>query len=251
MNGLSLIKVNKAFGGVIAAQDVSMNVPAGKLTGVIGPNGAGKTTLVNLITGMLKLSSGSIELNGEDIAHVPAAEVGDRGVARTFQNIRLLTDETVLENVMIGFYRLERSSMWGDLIGLPGSRAETKRTGDKAMALLDKFGMANYAEHLAGSLSYGHQRKVEMMRAFASEPKVMLLDEPVAGMNEVESEEMGLVFRGLADSGVAVLIIEHNMRFISGISDYLYVLDRGCLIAEGKPGDVLSNPVVIAAYLGD
>lgn len=251
MGGLSLKNVDKSFGGVVAAKDVSIEVPAGKVTGVIGPNGAGKTTIVNLITGMLTLSNGAIELDGVDVAHLPAADIGDMGVARTFQNIRLLTDETVLENVMIGFYRLESSGTWSDLLGLPGSRRQTRETRDRAMALLDEFGMRGYANHLAGSLSYGHQRKVEMMRAFASDPRVVLLDEPVAGMNEVESEEMAAVFRAVADKGVAVLIIEHNMRFISSISDKLYVLDRGQIIASGTPRDVLGDPAVISAYLGD
>ncbi|SNT32731.1 amino acid/amide ABC transporter ATP-binding protein 1, HAAT family (TC 3.A.1.4.-) [Tardiphaga sp. OK246] len=250
MSGLLLKDVSKAFGGVVAADKVSMDVPPGRVTGVIGPNGAGKTTLINLITGMLTLPSGEILLDGENLGKAPAAVVGERGVARTFQNIRLLPDETVIDNVMVGFNRLERSSIVSDLLGLPASRKETHETRNRTMSLLEKFGMGGLAYHPAGSLSYGHQRRVEMMRAIASDPKVILLDEPVAGMNEVESDEMAKVFRGWADRGAAVLIIEHNMRFISSISDYLYVLDRGKIIAEGSPKNVLGNPDVIAAYLG-
>lgn len=250
MDGLVLAGVCKSFGGVVAADDVNMEVPAGKVTGVIGPNGAGKTTIINLITGMLRLDAGAVLLDGRDIAQASAADVGRYGVARTFQNIRLLPDESVADNVMIGFYRQERSSVMADLLGLPVSRAETRSTRAQAMALLAEFGMATYAHHLAGSLSYGHQRRVEMIRALASRPRVLLLDEPVAGMNEVESGEMGQIFRAWADSGIAVLVIEHNMRFISSISDHLYVLDRGRVIAQGTPKAVLSHPDVISAYLG-
>jgi branched-chain amino acid transport system ATP-binding protein len=247
---LVLENVCKSFGGVAAADQVRMTAPKGKVTGVIGPNGAGKTTIVNLVTGMLPLDKGAILLDGRDLAHLPAFAVGLHGVARTFQNIRLLADETTLDNVMVGFHRFQKSGLLADMLGLPSSRRETRETREKARALLREFGMERFADHPAGSLAYGHQRRVEMMRAIASDPQVLLLDEPVAGMNEVESDEMGNVFRALADKGVAVLVIEHHMRFITRICDGLYVLDRGRIIAEGAPKDVLREPEVISAYLG-
>jgi len=250
VTALNLQGVSKRFGGVVAADQVNLHVPSGKVTGIIGPNGAGKTTLVNLITGMAALSGGTIRLDDLDLSHSPADEVGRAGVARTFQNIRLQAEASVIDNVMIGFQRLETSSVLAGLLGLPSSRRETASVRQRASELLKRFGMERFAEHPAGSLAYGHQRRVEMMRAFASEPKVLLLDEPVAGMNDVEAEELGALFRGRADAGVAVLVIEHNMRFISRISDYLYVLDRGKIIAEGEPRDVLAMPSVIEAYLG-
>ena len=250
MSALELQGLGKAFGGVVAAENVNLRAPSGQVTGIIGPNGAGKTTIVNLITGMVGLSAGRITLDGADLGHLPAHRIGQAGVARTFQNIRLQADASVLDNVMIGFQRLERSGVIADLLGLPSSRRETAHTRDRARALLATFGMEEFADHPAGSLAYGHQRRVEMMRAFASEPRVLLLDEPVAGMNDVEAEALGALFRQRADAGVAVIVIEHNMRFISRIADRLYVLDRGRIIAEGEPAAVLANPAVVDAYLG-
>jgi branched-chain amino acid transport system ATP-binding protein len=248
---LTLDKVCKHFGGVVAAEAVDLRAEGGRVTGIIGPNGAGKTTLVNLITGMTALTSGGIRLDGLDLTRSSADAVGRAGVARTFQNIRLQADASVLDNVMIGLQRLETSSVIANLLGLPSSRRETAQTRSSARALLAKFGMSRYADHPAGSLAYGHQRRVEMMRAFAAQPRVLLLDEPVAGMNDVEAEELGGLFRDLADDGVAVVVIEHNMRFITRISDHLYVLDRGRIIAAGQPREVLASACVIEAYLGN
>ncbi|MBT0782655.1 ABC transporter ATP-binding protein [Paracoccus sp. pheM1] len=251
MTDLVLEHVHKNFGGVIASNDVSMRVPAGRITGLIGPNGAGKTTLINLITGMLSLSSGRVLFGGRDISAEPADKVARAGMGRTFQNIRLQKEASVLANVMVGFHRHETCSLVAAILGLPSSRREDALLRQKAMALLGRFGMAGHADNPAGSLAYGHQRKVEMMRALATDPDLILLDEPVAGMNDVEALQLGRIFRELADEGKAILLIEHNMRFVQELCDHVYVLDGGRLIAEGKPRDVVADPAVITAYLGE
>jgi branched-chain amino acid transport system ATP-binding protein len=247
---LELRDVRRAFGGVKAVDGVDLDVPEGRITGLIGPNGSGKSTLVNLVTGVLALSSGDVRLRGQSIATVTADEVARKGVARTFQNIRLLAEASVLDNVMIGFHRLERSSLLASLLGLPSSRRETRSLREQALALLQRFGMTAHAELAAGSLAYGHQRRVEMMRAVASAPDVLLLDEPVAGMNDVEAGELGRIFRGLAEGGMAVLLIEHNIRFVAELCHEVHVLDGGRVIAHGTPQQVMSDPAVVAAYLG-
>lgn len=248
---LVLDGVCKNFGGVVAAHEVRMQVPPGRVTGLIGPNGAGKTTLVNLITGMLPLSSGSIRFGGDEISQLPAHAISRAGFARTFQNIRLLKEATVLENLMIGFHQRESSSLLANLLGLPASRRESRRTTEAALALLERFGMRQFADFPAASLAYGHQRRVEMMRAVASEPALLLLDEPVAGMNDVEAGELGEIFKTLSrQQGMGILLIEHNIRFVTQMCEYVYVLDGGRIIAEGSPAQVVSNPAVIAAYLG-
>ena len=250
MTALSIEHVSKNFGGVQAASDISMLVPAGKITGLIGPNGAGKTTLINLITGILRVSGGHIRFGEQDITQAPAHMVARAGITRTFQNIRLLTEASVLDNVMIGFYRRETSTTWASLLGLPTARSETAGLRARALALMDRFGMAHLAEHEAGGLAYGHQRRVEIMRALASNPALILLDEPVAGMNDVEAAELGEIFTRLAREGMGVLLIEHNVRFVTQLCQHIYVLDSGRLIASGTPEEVVNNPAVITAYLG-
>ena len=251
MTTLGLQEVCKSFGGVIAAQNVTLDVKLGRVTGIIGPNGAGKTTLVNLITGMLPLTSGAIYLDDRDLTHASPTEVGRCGIARTFQNIRLQAESSVVENVMIGCHRLEQSSLFADLLGLPSARRESAEMRQRAWDLLERFDMSAVAEVHAGTLSYGDQRRIEIMRALASQPAVLLLDEPVAGMNDVEADRLKHTFRDVAATDVAVLVIEHNMRFIADVSDELYVLDRGVIIASGEPQDVLSDAAVITAYLGE
>ena len=250
MSALELRAVSKRFGGVVAAADVDMQAPPGRITGLIGPNGAGKTTIVNLITGMLPLTSGIIRFGGNDISTASAHAIARSGFARTFQNIRLLKEVSVVENVMIGFHRHETSPLAAALLGLPSVRAETARTRAGAQALLERFGMARFADHPAGGLAYGHQRRVEMMRALATQPSLLLLDEPVAGMNDVEANELGEIFLGLARDGMAVLLIEHNIRFVTQLCEHVYVLDAGRIIAEGDVDTIVNHPAVIAAYLG-
>ena len=250
MTALELSRLSKRFGGVVASDEVDMIVPAGEITGLIGPNGAGKTTIVNMITGMLPVTSGRILLGDRDIAHEPAHEICRAGLARTFQNIRLLPEASVLDNVVAGFHRHESSTLLSSLLGLPSSARETRTLRERAATLLEKFDLTPLANHPAGALSYGHQRKVEMARALATDPSFILLDEPIAGMNDAESGALESIFRGFADAGMGVLLIEHDVRFVAKLCTRVYVLDGGKLISQGSPEEVLSDPEVIAAYLG-
>ncbi|MFT3721082.1 ABC transporter ATP-binding protein [Pseudorhodoferax sp.] len=247
---LQLDNVGRRFGGLPAVDGLSISAPPGTITGLIGPNGAGKTTVVNLIMGILKLTSGRVLFDGRDVSQVEAADLARAGMARTFQNIRLVTEGTVLDNVLSGLHAHQRTGLWSNLLGLPSARTEQREHLREAMALLERFGMAELAEHRAGTLSYGHQRRIEMMRALAMKPKLLLLDEPVAGMNDAEAASLGRIFSEVAAEGVAILLIEHNMRFVTQICSHLYVVASGRLIAEGPPETVLADPVVIEAYLG-
>ncbi|WP_293855093.1 ABC transporter ATP-binding protein [uncultured Alsobacter sp.] len=250
MPSLRLENVSKRFGGLTAVGDVSLTVPEGTITGLIGPNGAGKSTVVNLITGMLKLTEGRIVLGDEDIGEIGPEEVVRKGIARTFQNIRLLPEATVLENVLIGFHRHETASILAGLLNLPSVWREGKALRKQAEALLERFRMSDYADLPAGGLAYGHQRRVEMMRAVASGPDVLLLDEPVAGMNDVEADELGVIFKDLAASGMGLLLIEHNVRFVTKLCPVVHVLNTGRMIASGPAEEVMRDPAVITAYLG-
>ena len=250
MPSLVLSQVSKRFGGLLAVADVNMEVPPGRITGLIGPNGAGKTTVVNMITGLLKLTTGSIKLGDRDLTTAEAHEVAHAGVSRTFQNIRLLPEATVLENVVIGYHVHVKSSLLAQLIGLPSSLRESPQFFEQGRQLLERFGMGRFADHPAGGLAYGHQRRVEMMRAVATNPQILLLDEPVAGMNDVEATELGEVFKQLTAGGIGLLLIEHNIRFVNQLCHQVYVLDSGAMIASGTPQEVMHNPAVVAAYLG-
>ncbi len=253
MSTLVLKGVGKRFGGLQAVSPLNMEIARGKITGLIGPNGSGKTTVVNLITGVYKLSEGSIKFGDIDLTEAPRHEVARAGLVRTYQTIRLLPDATVVANVMIGMYRLQTTSLLAQMFGLPSSRAETARFRDDVYTLLERFDMTRYADYPAGALSYGDQRRVEMMRALALKPEVLLLDEPVAGINDIEAAKLGEIFRSLATDGqgMAVLLIEHNMRFVTNLCDYVYVLDSGELIAQGSAEQVVNDPVVVKAYLGE
>lgn len=248
--GLVLDGVTRAFGGVVAVDDLSLTVEPGRITGLIGPNGAGKSTVVNLITGLLRLTAGRIRLGGRDITEAEAPEVARAGIARTFQTVRLLKEASVLDNVVAGFHRHERAGLAAGLLGLPSALREGRELRRRAAAILERFGMAGFADQPAGSLSYGHQRRVEMMRALAMEPQLLLLDEPVAGMNDVEADALGRIVAELAGDGLGVLLIEHNMRFVLSLCAEIHVIDSGRLIASGTPAAVRRDPAVIAAYLG-
>jgi branched-chain amino acid transport system ATP-binding protein len=200
---------------------------------------------------MLASDSGRVLFGERDISGASPSEVCRAGLARTFQNIRLLAEATVLENVMIGFHRFETSSLLASLLGLPAAHRETRSLRQQASALIDSFGMSRYADFAAGGLSYGHQRRVEIMRALASAPSILLLDEPVAGMNDAEADALGTIFRGLAEKGTGIFLIEHNLRFVTGLCEHVYVLDSGRLIAQGTPQSVVADPAVVAAYIGE
>ncbi len=245
---LSLEGVERRFGGLVAVSGLSFGAGPGRITGLIGPNGAGKTTVINLVTGLLRLSAGSVRFDGAEIGALPPHAVARAGIARTFQNIRLLPEQSVLDNVAAGFHRHEAGPPWQALLGL--GQAARRRTEEGAAELLARFGMAAYAHHPAGALAYGHQRRVEIMRALATSPRLLLLDEPVAGMNDVEADGLGLVFRRLAEAGLAILLVEHNMRFVCAVCDEVHVLDAGRLIASGTPQAVVADPAVVEAYLG-
>jgi branched-chain amino acid transport system ATP-binding protein len=250
MMALTLDAVGKRFGGVHAVEAVTFDVHLGHVTGLIGPNGAGKTTLINLITGMLSVTAGQIRLGATDITVATPHAIAQAGVARTFQTIRLLKESSVLDNVVSGLVRTSAAGLISNLLNLRAARSEAAEWKRRAHALLERFDMDRFAALPAGKLSYGHQRCVEIMRAIAASPSLLLLDEPAAGMNDVEAEQLGRIFRRLAGDGMGVLLVEHNMRLVMSLCDRVHVLDSGRLIASGTPAQVSGDPAVVAAYLG-
>lgn len=247
---LRLDHVSKRFGGVEAIADLSMVFERGRITGLIGPNGAGKTTVINIVTGMVQPTSGQVLLGEVSLLKTSPHVIAQRGVARTFQTVRLMQDLTVLDNVMIGFQHKAKTGLLANTFGLPAVWHERSEFRTGAHALLDRFGLADLAERPAGALSYGHRRLVEVMRALAMSPDFLLLDEPAAGMNDVETLGFGRLVRGLAEAGIGIVLIEHNMRFVMEFCELIYVVDSGRLIAQGAAEEVRSNPAVIRAYLG-
>jgi len=250
MNSLRLEGVAKSFGGIEAVAALSLEIGRGRITGLIGPNGAGKTTIVNMISGLMAPSAGRITLGEHEITGEPLNRVARRGVSRTFQNVRLLREATVLDNIVVGSHRHERTSLLANSLGFPAVWRERRAFRERAQQLLERFELTELAATPAGGLSYGHQRLVEIMRALAMAPDFLLLDEPAAGMNEVEARRLGLLVRGLAQEGIGVLLIEHNMRFVMEFCEMIYVIDSGRLIAEGTAAEISNDATVIKAYLG-
>jgi len=251
VNLLALSALSKSFGGLRAVDDVGFNVAEGAIKAVIGPNGAGKTTLFNLVFGSIVPDKGSVEFAGARLSpgrphrHVAA------GMARTFQHIRLFPEMTALENVMVGRHTRSRAGFLSSLVPLPWTRREERDIRAEALAAMHLLGIESLAESDATHLAYGEQRSVELARALASKPKLLLLDEPAAGLNMRETVDLGKLIRRIRDSGVTVLLVEHDMGLVMGISDEIVVLCQGQKIAEDKPLAIQKNPEVVRAYLGD
>ncbi len=247
---LSVDNVTKRFGGLAALEDVSLAVQAGEIYGLIGPNGAGKTTLFNCMTGLYTVTNGAVRLEGAEVQDMPPHSIVKRGFARTFQNIRLFANMTALENVMVGRHARTRANVLGAVLRCRKTRAEEAGIRERAHELLNYVGLGGKGRGLASHLSYGDQRRLEIARALATEPKLLALDEPVAGMNPNERRQMGELFRKLREGGVTLLLIEHDVKLVMGLCDRVAVLDYGRKIAEGPAEDVRRDPAVIAAYLG-
>ena len=240
-----------SFGGLRAVDQFEINIKKGQLYGLIGPNGAGKTTVFNMLTGVYKPTDGIIKLDGEDLVGKKTIEINKAGIARTFQNIRLFSQQSVLDNVKIGLHNQYKYSTLTGILRLPKYRKMERKMNEKAMELLKVFELDDKADFLASNLPYGDQRKLEIARALATNPKLLLLDEPAAGMNPNETAELMETVRFVRDKfDIAVLLIEHDMSFVMGLCEHITVLDYGRIIAEGDPETVRSDPKVIAAYLG-
>jgi branched-chain amino acid transport system ATP-binding protein len=250
MTQLSIEGLGISFGGLKAVSDVSFKVKPGEIVSVIGPNGAGKTTLFNIISGIYRTGMGRVVLNGEDVTTMSPHLLARRGMCRTFQNLQVFQSMTVLENIIAGYHLQESGSVLADLFNLPASRRRADAAEAGARELLKRVGLERAAEREAGSLYYGSLKRLEIARAMALQPKVLLLDEPAAGCNAVETEEIDHLIAEIAASGVAILLVEHDMKMVMRISDHIVVLDHGEKIAEGDPAMVSQNPAVIAAYLG-
>jgi branched-chain amino acid transport system ATP-binding protein len=247
---LTLRNVSKRFGGLVAVDDVDMVIHQGEIYGLIGPNGAGKTTCFNLITGLYRADRGVFTLAGVPYQPQAIEKVTRAGIARTFQNLRLFNEMSVLENVMVGRHVRTRNGLWAAISHHRRAREEEAETHERARQLLEYVGISQYAHYRAGSLSYGHQRRLEIARALATDPKLLALDEPAAGMNAGEKVELQRLLLRIREDGKTLLLIEHDVKLVMGICDRLTVLDYGKVIAEGAPETVRREPAVIQAYLG-
>ena len=250
MKSLEIKSLTKLFGGLRAVQDVSFTVRKNTVHSVIGPNGAGKTTLINLITGMYTPTSGQVLFGAQDITGQAPQKLPALGMARTFQNLQVCMNMSALENVMVGAHLRQNSSLIAGLLSLPRLRADDRACRDEALQAMALVGLASYAEAQASQMSYGALKRLEIARALMTRPGMMLMDEPAAGLNPTETAEVGVLIRQLANEGLTVVLVEHDMPLVMGVSDTITVLDHGKKLAEGTPAQVRVNPQVIAAYLG-
>jgi len=242
--------LTKHFGGVPALHEVGFIARKGQVTALIGPNGAGKTTFINCLTGLLRPDGGSMVFDGRELSGLPPQRIARLGIARTFQNLRLFTRLSVLDNVLCGLSRTAGDSFLQAFLRTSSLRHRERRLRLAALEALDTFGLAERAHWLAGALSYGEKKRLELARAFVSAPRLILLDEPVAGLNADETERVGALIRQMQRSGATLILVEHDMDLVMSASDHVVVLDGGRRIAGGPPGDVRRNPLVLEAYLG-
>ena len=243
-------QVSISFGGVRAVDGVSLAIAPGQVFSIIGPNGSGKTTLFNLVSGIYLPNDGSIRLAGETVTGLAPEQLARRGLSRTFQNLQIFSRMSVLENVMVGRQRHERTGILADLLHWPSVKRQNAATREAARAALVRVGLADAADRPAGSLAYGALKRLEIARALASEPTVLLLDEPAAGCNAVETQELDRVIRSIVKQGITVVLVEHDMRLVMNISDRVHVLASGKTLSEGTPQQVRSDAAVVEAYLG-
>lgn len=248
---LKITDVTKRFGGITAVDNINMSVYLGKIQGIIGPNGAGKTTLFNLISGIYKPTLGSIHFCGEDITNLKPHRINEKGIVRTFQNIRLFKNMTILDNVMVGCHNKENEDILDALFKTKRHKAEEQKNKNKALSLLDRVGLIHLRYEMPDSLPYGLRRKLEIARALASNPKLLMLDEPAAGMNEQETIELTEFIQSLKSKDMAIMLIEHDMKLVMSLSDSVYVINHGLKIAEDSPEEIVKDKAVINAYLGE
>jgi branched-chain amino acid transport system ATP-binding protein len=247
---LSTAKIVMKFGGLVSVNKMDFDLYKSEIVGIIGPNGAGKTTFFNVLTGIYKPSSGTVCYHGRDITGKKLYEITALGLARTFQNIRLFSHMTVLETVMLGMHSRTKSGLLDALLRTPQFRKTERESEAKALELLRLTGLDKYRYEYGTSLPYGMQRRLEIARAMSSQPEILLLDEPAAGMNEQETADLSAFIKDLRDMGYTIILIEHDMRLVMDICDRLYVLDHGVMIAQGRPLEISANPQVIEVYLG-
>jgi branched-chain amino acid transport system ATP-binding protein len=248
---LNTKKLSKDFGGVRALRDLDLDVRERLIQAVIGPNGAGKTTLFNVISGVIAPTRGNVYFRNEDITELPSHKIAHRGLTRTFQNLQLFADMTVLENVMVGMHRRSKGGFFASAVKTPWVMAEEKRIREESMEWLRFVGMEEHSATIAGSLPFGNQRVLELARGLASRPELLMLDEPAAGLNTRETQDLAQLIIRIKDSGVTILLVEHDMELVMSISDHVTVIDQGHKIAEGEPDSVRNDENVLKAYLGE